>query len=133
LLSQRLAQANRLAIMVAVLFVDWRAHPDGVSARQTQLPAAFVASYVVNVVHLEPSDRNSLLSGAAVTRLLDADPSKEVAVFGAVWIRADPSTYVATVNDIEHLESGGAFRVTKRISSPPSWKTLRSSSCGMPT
>jgi hypothetical protein len=113
-----MAQSNRLAIIVAVLFVEWLAHPEGVSTRQTQLPAAF-ASYVANVVRLDPSERNALLSGAAVTRLLDADPTKEVSAFGAVWIRADPTAYVATVNDIEKLESGGAFRITRRISSPP--------------
>ena len=113
-----MAQANRLTIVVAVLFVDWLAHPEAMSTQQTQLPAAF-ASYVANVVRLEPPERNALLSGAAVTRLLDADPNKEVSAFGAVWIRADPAAYVATVNNIEKLESGGAFRVTRRISSPP--------------
>jgi hypothetical protein len=54
-----------------------------------------------------------------VTKLLDADPSKEVSVFGAVWIDAPPGDYVRLVKDIERFERGGAFRVTKRISDPP--------------
>lgn len=40
-------------------------------------------------------------------------------MFGAIWIDALPSDYVRLLNDIEQFERGGAFRVTKRISSPP--------------
>jgi hypothetical protein len=86
--------------------------------QQGPLPATFDA-YLTNVARLGASERNSLMSGAPVTKLLDADPTKEVAVFGAVWVRALPAAYVERVKDIEHFESGGAFRITKRISSPP--------------
>ena len=58
------------------------------------------------------------MSGAPLTKLLDADASKEVAVFGAVWIDGSPAQYVRRVKDIEHFERGGAFRITKRISDP---------------
>ncbi len=75
--------------------------------------------YVTDVVRLGASERERLLAGHPVTRLLDADESKEVAVFGAVWIDAPRSAYVARVTDIEAFERGGAFRVTKKISDPP--------------
>jgi hypothetical protein len=42
-----------------------------------------------------------------------------VAIFGAVWIAAPVERYVAAVKDIERLEAGGSFLVTKRISNPP--------------
>jgi hypothetical protein len=76
-------------------------------------------SYITTYVRLTPAERRSLLAGSSVTKLLDADPSKEVSVFGAVWIDAPPGDYVRLVKDIERFERGGAFRVTKRISDPP--------------
>jgi hypothetical protein len=75
--------------------------------------------YLERHVRLTREERAALGAGKAVTKMLDADPAKEVAVFGAVWIDAPVSRYLAAVRDIERFESGGAFRVTKRISSPP--------------
>jgi hypothetical protein len=86
--------------------------------QETLLPSAF-DTYLTNNVRLSASERNALLSGDPVTKLLDSDASKEVAVFGAVWIKASPTLYVQQVADIEHFERGGAFRITKRISDPP--------------
>jgi hypothetical protein len=51
--------------------------------------------------------------------MLGADESKEVAVFGAVWINAPIRRYVEAVKDIEAFERGGGFKVTKRINASP--------------
>ena len=51
--------------------------------------------------------------------MLEADPSREVAIFGAVWIAAPVDRYLAAVKDIEKFETGENFLATKRISSPP--------------
>jgi hypothetical protein len=51
--------------------------------------------------------------------MLDSEASKEVAVFGAVWVNAAVERYLAAVRDIERFESGGSFKVTKKVSSPP--------------
>ena len=89
------------------------------SLPQQDLPAPF-ERYLATSVHLSSSERRALLSGAPVTTLLGGvDAGKEVAVFGAIWINAAPSDYVRRVKDIESLERGGAFRITKRISDPP--------------
>jgi hypothetical protein len=45
-----------------------------------------------------------LLGGEPITKLLDADESKEVAMFGAVWIAAPIRTYVEAVKDIENFQ-----------------------------
>ena len=45
-----------------------------------------------------------------MTKLLDADETKEVAVFGAVWIKAPIRRYTDAVRDIENFERGGGFR-----------------------
>jgi hypothetical protein len=76
-------------------------------------------SYLTNAVRLSADERQRLISGAPVTKLLEADESKEVAIFGAVWITAPIGRYVEAVKDIETFERGGGFKVTKRISAPP--------------
>jgi len=82
------------------------------------LPAN-LETYLDQHVHLDAASRSRLLAGEAVTKLLDSDPAKEVAVFGAVWIAGPIERYLDTVKDIERFESGEAFRVTKKVSSPP--------------
>jgi hypothetical protein len=75
--------------------------------------------YLDRHIKLDAATKSRLMSGQPVTKLLDADPSKEVAIFGAVWIGAPIDRYLAAVKDIERFESGESFRVTKKISSPP--------------
>src|SRR5688572_11940498 len=86
--------------------------------RPTSLPVSF-ERVLASVVKPTSAERRLLLDGAPVTKLLDADPSKEIAVFGAVWIDAPRERYAAAVKDIERFESGGAFRITRKISVPP--------------
>jgi hypothetical protein len=74
---------------------------------------------LVEEAHATPSEREALLGGNPLVKLLDADPSKEIAVLGAVWVNASPRLYVEQVKNIEQFERGGAFRITKRISDPP--------------
>jgi hypothetical protein len=76
-------------------------------------------TYVSTYVKRTPAQQTQLVSGQPVTKLLDADPSKEVAVFGAVWVDAPMARYVDAVKDIEQFEKGENFRVTKKISTPP--------------
>jgi hypothetical protein len=86
---------------------------------QLVLPAS-LDSFLLEEAHAAPADREALLAGNPVVKLLDADPAKEVAVFGAVWVNAPSTSYVHQVKNIEQFERGGAFRITKRISDPPS-------------
>jgi hypothetical protein len=76
-------------------------------------------SYFKNAVRLTSGEQRQLAAGQPVTKLLDADASKEVAVFGAIWINAPMRRYVDAVKDIESFERGGGFKLTRRISSPP--------------
>ncbi len=86
---------------------------------EAPLPEA-VATYLSNRTQISASERRGLIGGLPVARLLeDADGSREVAVFGAIWIKASPEHYVEQLQDIEQFESGDAFRVTRRISDPP--------------
>jgi hypothetical protein len=83
-----------------------------------RLPDGF-ERYLAAEVRPSSAERAALLAGRPLTKLLPSDQSKEVFVFGAIWIDASPSEYVMRVKDIENFEKGGAFRVTKTISDPP--------------
>jgi hypothetical protein len=78
-----------------------------------------VESYLTHAVKLSAGERQRLIKAEPVTKMLEADESKEVAVFDAVWISAPIRRYVEAVKDIEAFERGGGFKVTKRISAPP--------------
>jgi hypothetical protein len=90
-----------------------------VSSQSTTPFPAQLNAYITKYVQLQPAERSKLLSGAPVVKLLPSDPAREVAVFGAVWIKGSARDYVKLVQDIEQFERGGPFRVTKRISNPP--------------
>lgn len=106
------------ASVVAVFAVVGSSVADHPGVVQHSLPATLDA-FLSDPVHATAADRDALLAGEPVVALLDADPDKEVAVFGGVWVNAAASQYVAAVNDIERFERGGSVRVTKRISDPP--------------
>jgi hypothetical protein len=94
----------------------------GVLALVPDAPATMpdlLESYLTKYVKLEPEARTRLLGGQTVTKMLQSDPAKEVAVFGAVWVDAPIEKYLAAVHDVERFESGGSFRVTRKISAPP--------------
>jgi hypothetical protein len=84
---------------------------------QPALPARLDA-YLTTVLKLTAAERKLLLSGAPIAKNLEADPTKEVAISGAIWISVPPSTYVARLQDIENFEKGGGFRSTKKLSEP---------------
>lgn len=88
------------------------------SGQRTGFPVK-LENYLKSAGALSRDQRNQLLAGQPVTKLLDGDASKEVAVLGAIWIDAPIRRYVEAVKNIETFESGGAFKVTKRISAPP--------------
>ena len=91
----------------------------GVSA-QDSVPAfpAALERYFSSTLKLTDSERRTLLSGLPLTKTLDSDPSKELAMFGAIWIKAPMSKYVEKLTDIEKFETGRSFLVTKKISDP---------------
>ena len=75
--------------------------------------------YLSTTVRPSASERKRLMNGRPITKLLDADESREVAVFGGVWIDAPLRRYVEAMEGIEKFERGSAFTLTKRISAPP--------------
>jgi hypothetical protein len=107
-----------VAVMAAGLGLAIAGPSTGVQQKSSSLPPQ-LERYVSTVVKLTPEERARLMSGGPVTRMLDVDQSKEVAVFAAIWINAPIRRYVEAVKDIETFERGGGFKITKRISTPP--------------
>jgi len=107
-----------LVRMLGALFVVVIVSAQKTVAQRGFFPAR-LDSYLTVGVKLTQSERQRLLSGEPLTKLLDVDESKEVAVFGAIWVDAPMRRYVDAVSDIEAFEQGGGFKVTKRISAPP--------------
>jgi hypothetical protein len=105
-----------LAIVVGLLAVS--IHNRSAARAQSAAFPPRLDQYLTNSIRVTADERKQLLAGAPVTRVLETDPSKEVTVFGAIWIAAPPARYVAALKDIEQFERGGGFRVTKRISDP---------------
>jgi hypothetical protein len=94
---------------------------DGMSVRAEDKPAfpAPFESYINAHLELTADEHQQLLAGQPVTQHLKTDPAKEVAIFGAVWVKAPMARYLSAVKDIESFEKGDNFLVTKRISEPP--------------
>ena len=108
----RLLYAAFAALTIAALPVE-------TSQRQTSAFPARLKNYLTGAVKTTAEERKRLSDGAPVVRMLPTDESKEVAVFGAIWINAPIQRYVDAVSDIENFEKGGGFTITKRISAPP--------------
>lgn len=90
----------------------------GPSAKNTSFPEP-LETYLRQNIRMTATQLSALRSGQAVTKLIPTDTKNEVAIFGAIWIEAPPSQYIALLKDIEQFERGTGFLETKRISTPP--------------
>ena len=110
-------QSGRTVLLLASLACFLTA---GVSGQPgpSRLPAP-IDSYVTKVVKPTEAQRQQVFAGQPITKLLDADPAREVSVFGLVWVNAPIDRYVSAIRNIEEFEKGENFLVTKKVSSPP--------------
>ena len=113
-----LVQLRSLVILIAGVLLTTSNAVTRAQGGGPPLPAN-LAAILDRHVQLDAAAKSRLLAGQPVTKLLDSDPSKEVVIFGAVWINAPIERYLSAVKDIENFEKGGSFRVTKKVSSPP--------------
>jgi hypothetical protein len=104
-----------VGLALALILSPRSTRPQTIAAK---LPSK-LEDYLATVVLPTQAERESVLAGQPIAKLLDADPSLEVAVFGAVWITAPIHRYVEAMQDVENFERGKGFRTTKRISTMP--------------
>jgi len=92
--------------------------PDPITATgQVRLPEKLAG--LADLVQLTPADVQALNANEPVSKLLSTNDEHEVAVLGAVWIKAPVKKYVQAMKHIEQLEHGDGFLITRRISDPP--------------
>src|SRR5258705_5168617 len=103
--AARLARSLVFCVLAALLTAVSSIGAGSQSPSSPRFPAA-LEKYLSESVKLTPLERSALFSNAPVSKLLDGDPAKEVSIFGAVWIDAPASAYVALVKDIEKFERG---------------------------
>jgi hypothetical protein len=96
------------------------ARPTTVATGQSDSPAN--AAGLSDLVQFTPAEIQALKAGQSVSKLLASGSDHEIAVAGAVWINAPMTEAVQAMKDIEHLEHGNGFQLTKRISNPPRLK-----------
>ena len=92
--------------------------PRAEQAAVARFPPA-LETHIGNVAHFSASERRRINDGGPVTKLLDSDVTREVAVSGVVWINAPVSRYLDRFRKIESHESGEGFHITRRFSNPP--------------
>ena len=105
------------ALLLALIVVEGLATAGSVQNTPRFPPR--IDGYFRDSVKLTLAQQRHLAGGHPVTKLLDADETKEAAVFGAIWIAAPIRRYLDALKDIESFERGGGFKVTKRINTPP--------------
>jgi hypothetical protein len=109
---------SHLVCLLIALLLFSTTHIATAQSGQSRFPER-LETYFTDAVNLSGEERQRLIKGEPLTKMLEGDESKEVAVFGAVWISAPVRRYVEAVKDIEAFERGGGFKITKRISAPP--------------
>jgi hypothetical protein len=108
---------RRLVLLTALVVFSLSVQHHGAAIQQSRPPGKVPSLSVL--VQFTPEEIQTLKAGQPVSKLLDSDADHEVAVAGAVWINAPAKTYVQAVKNIEQLEHGDGFLLTKRISNPP--------------
>lgn len=107
-----------LAILFAIFGAIPRTNFAWSQPASRKLPAK-LDQYLSMVVRPKQAERNSLLAGHPLAKILDGDSNSEVVVFAGIWINAPIHRYVERLRDIENFERGKGFRATKHISAVP--------------
>lgn len=100
-----------------VLSVTFTAVALTLAAHSQSNPA--LQDFFLNDIHLSQEQIASIRSGEAVTKSLTPRNSKEVFLFGATYIHADPNDYVKYASNVEHLRQLPGYLALGVISSPP--------------
>lgn len=110
-----------LALTSALLLgISLQASPQqtGSSSRETELKR-FFREYA----GLKDDEIQAIQSGKAVAKVLES-PAEQVVEFGAVYIHADPESYLAFATDIEQTRKIPGYLAIRNFSDPPQLSDL---------
>ena len=70
-------------------------------------------------IGLKDSEIAQIDQGKAVAKILESPTPSEVFVFGSVFIKAQPSSYMKMAGDLDRLKSLPNYLAIRRFSEPP--------------
>ena len=82
-------------------------------------------TYFKQDIGLNDSEIAQIEGGKAVAKVLNSTSPSQVFVFGAVFIKAQPSAYVQLAGDLDKLKSLPNYLALERFSDPPQLSDLR--------
>lgn len=113
-MTKRIVQ---LAVLVALIAT-------GVSPCVAQA-ATTLQNYLKQNIGLSQDQINSIRNGTPVAMALPSRTPAEIFVFGAVYINADPASYVGYAYDFNRLRSTPGYLAITKFSSPPQMSDLK--------
>jgi hypothetical protein len=98
----------RLGILVA-----------GFSASAASQTSAELQNYFTDSIGLSQEQITDIRNGKAVAKVLKSRTPAEIFVFGAVYIKATPESYVKLAGDFDRLRKLPEFLAIGKFSDPP--------------
>src|SRR5215471_6390414 len=81
--------------------------------------SAELQDYFANAIGLSPDEIADLRNGKAVAKVLKSRTPAEIFVFGAVYIKAAPESYVRLAGDFDRLRRLPEYLAVGKFSDPP--------------
>jgi hypothetical protein len=85
------------------------------SGSQPRYPHAFLQKHL----GFTEKELRQTEQGRPVVKALETNLDREIAIFGIIWIEAEPDQFVSTVRDIERFERGAGVLGVRKIGEPP--------------
>jgi hypothetical protein len=104
--------STRLAAFLLLLTIT-------ATTAEGQSPAREPYAFFKTRIGLTDVEIRKMERGQVITKILQTPVENEVAVFGAVWVKATTDDFVEQYRNIESFEQGDSILNTKKLSEPP--------------
>ncbi|MCU1287246.1 MAG: hypothetical protein JWO13_3596 [Acidobacteriales bacterium] len=101
------------SVLVCVCVVIW------VSLPCTSQTSAQLQDYFKNSVGLTPDQITDFRNGKPVVKVIQSRTPSDIVVFGAIYIKATPESYVQLATDFDRLRKLPEYLAIQKYSSPP--------------
>jgi hypothetical protein len=86
---------------------------------EAQSPMREPYTFFKTRIGLTDTEIRKMERGQVITKILETSVENEVAVFGAVWVKATTDDFVEQYGNIESFERGDGILNTKKLGDPP--------------
>jgi len=98
--------------------------PSGKGSTRAADKAAEPANFFREYVGLSDDQIKQIRSGKAIAKIMESRTPDEVFVFGAVYIAADPESYLKLAGDLDELRKLPGYLEIRKFSDPPQLSDL---------